>query len=147
MRVAYRDQVPMTRLLSTWLPISEGDPRCHANFIQGQDITLDLYPNHENFTRAKEGTSSKSYNCLAEACGGVLLIRSLPKVISMQSIPGWGSSAPGLGLMTTACVPTVFRTGKHSESTLAASMMLASKCPMDVRLQRPSNFDTGSVTK
>ena len=35
MRVGYRDLVPMTRLLSTWLPISETDQRHLINSIQG----------------------------------------------------------------------------------------------------------------
>ena len=38
MRIAYTDLVPMTRLFSTWLPISEGGQRHLANFIQGWDI-------------------------------------------------------------------------------------------------------------
>ena len=45
--VAYRDLVPMIRLLPTWLPISEGDWRHHYQGCQ----------------------STKDYNCLVEGCG------------------------------------------------------------------------------
>ena len=69
MRIAYRDLVPMTRLFSTCLPISEGDHRYLTNFIQGWDITLDLHPDCENFKMAEGGTSSKDYSCLVEGCG------------------------------------------------------------------------------
>ena len=83
MWVAIRDLVPMTRLFSTQFPISEGDQRCLANYIQRWDILLDLHPNHDNFKRREGGVSSKDYKCL----------RSLPTVIFGQSIPIWGSSA------------------------------------------------------
>ena len=69
MRVAYRDPVPMTRLFSSQLPISEGDQRHLTDLFQGQNIPLDPYPNHENFKRMEGGASSKDYNCLAEGCG------------------------------------------------------------------------------
>ena len=59
MRVAYRDLVPMTRLFSTQLPISEGDYMHLPNFIQGKDIPPGLYPEHENCKRMEGGTSSK----------------------------------------------------------------------------------------
>ena len=69
MRIAYRDLVPMTRLFSTRLLISEGDWRHLINFISGQDILLDLHPSHENFKRTEGCILSKDYNCLVEGCG------------------------------------------------------------------------------
>ena len=114
----------MTRLFSTQLPISEGDQRDIADFIQGENIPLDLHPDHENFMRMEGGASSKDYNCLAEGEGGVVPTRNQPAVIFMQSIPLWGSFAPWLGLMAAAHILTIFRTGKHSGSTLTASMVL-----------------------
>ena len=69
LRVAYRHLVPMARLFSTWLLISDGDQRCLTNFIQGKDISIYLHPDHDNFKRTEEGASSKNNNCLAEGCG------------------------------------------------------------------------------
>ena len=66
--VTYKDLVPMTRLFSTWLPISRVDWWHHTDFIQGQDIPLGLHPEHENFELAEGGASAKDYNCLAEGC-------------------------------------------------------------------------------
>ena len=69
MKVPYRDLVPMTRLFSTYLPISEGDERHLTNFIQGWDIPLDLHPDHDNFKRTEGVTSANDCNCLVEGCG------------------------------------------------------------------------------
>ena len=69
MRVAYRDLVPMTRLFSIQLPISEGDQRHLANFLHGWDIPQDLHSDHDNFKSMEEGASSNDYNCLTEGCG------------------------------------------------------------------------------
>ena len=59
----------MTKLLTTQLPIAEGDQRHLADFIQGQDIPLGLHPKHENFKQVEGGTSAKDYNCLVEGYG------------------------------------------------------------------------------
>ena len=59
----------MTRLFSTQLSMYEGDWKCLANFIQEQDIPLDLQPNCKNFKRMEGDTSFKDFNCLADGRG------------------------------------------------------------------------------
>ena len=145
MRVAYRDLVPISRLFSTWLPISERNQRHLANFIQKQDIPLDLCPDHENFKRTEGDTSSEDYNCLAESCRRHFTKKNLPAVTSMQSILLLESIVCGSGWMAAAHILPISRTWKHSGGSLAASMALVWKCPMDMRIQRLSSFNIGPV--
>ena len=80
------------------------------------------------------------------AVGGALPIRSLPAAISGQPIPGWGSLVPGSDLMAATHVPAFSRTGWHSKSTLAVSLVLSLTCPVNVGPQRLlSNGDISSV--
>ena len=130
----------MSRLFSIQFPISKGDQR-HLTIL----FEIGTFP----WTCALTVTMSKRQKVAPprtiiawqRAVGGILPTRNLPTVTFMQSITLWGSFAPGLGLMDAAYVLTIFRTGKHSGSTFAASMVLVWKYAMDVRIQRPSSFD------
>ena len=77
------------------------------------------------------------------AVGGISPIKNLLTATSVQFIPLQGSSAPGLGLMAATCI--LFPEPGHSRSTLTVFMVLVWKCPMDMRIQRPSNFEMGPV--
>ena len=134
----------MTRLFSTQLLISEGNQRHLTDFIHWQDILLGLQPNHENFKRMEGGASSKGYNCLAEGCRSHFTnkesahshIHAIHSFIGLQC--SW--------VRFDGCHPhPVSRTGKHSRSTLAASMVPVWKHLLDMRIQRLSNFEMGQV--
>ena len=99
----------------------------------------------ENFKRMEGGASPRILIAWQRAVEDVSPTRSLPTITSMQSIALQGSVAPGLGMMAAAFGLIISRTGKHLGSTLAASMELVLKGPMDVRIQRPDSFVIGSV--
>ena len=95
-RVAYRDLVPMTRLFSTWLPISEGNQMHLPDFIQGCDILLDLCHDHENFKRQKGVPPLRTIIAWWKAAGGVSPTKNLPQSHPCSPFPD-GASLP-LGL-------------------------------------------------
>ena len=77
LRVRYWDLIPMTKLFTSWLPITEVEQRSLANFIQEWDIPLELCHQHENFKPVEGGTSAKDYNCLTVGCGRWSTVRQL----------------------------------------------------------------------
>ena len=93
------------------------------------------------------GTSSENYNCLAEGCGRCFTSKesACSHICAVHSL--MGLHCPGSGFMAASHVLTIFRTGKHSGSTWAVSMVLVWKHPMDVRIQRLCSFDIGSVNE
>ena len=122
MRVAYRDLVPIARLFSTQLPISEGHWRHLANFIQGSNISFDLHSDHENFKGWKEAPPPRTIIAWQRAVGSIVPTRNLPTVMFKQFILLWGSFAPRLGLMAATYVLTIFRTRKHLGSVHGACL-------------------------
>ena len=67
LRVMYRNMVPVTKLFTSCLHITEVDRKHLANFIQEQDIPWSLCPEHKKFRPAEESASTKDYNCLTIA--------------------------------------------------------------------------------
>ena len=85
----------MNSLFSTWLPICKGDLRCLTNFIQGQDILLDLHSDHEHFKRTEGAPPLRTIIAWWRIAEGILPTKNLHTVTSGQSIPLWVSTDQG----------------------------------------------------
>ena len=138
------DLVPMTRLISTWLPISNGDQSKGSHQFYSwvrHPLGCASWP----WEVQKNGSLPPPRTIIAwqGAVGGISPTKNLPTGTTVWSISLQGSSAPSSGLKAVALGLTISRTGKHSGSTLAASMGLVWRCPTDVRIWRLSSLNIG----